>query len=334
MRRILLIVLIISIHLNTSILTIDYMPAFDGDSAFAYLVQQCEIGPRPPGSINIERTRHLIINALTSKGWTVSIQNFTYMDISCANIIAKWPGSNNTSLIIGSHYDTRPHADQDPNIENRTLPIIGANDGGSSTAVLLELARSLPENSRIGVQLVFFDAEDSGYINSWNWIVGSTYYVKQLNSSTIEEIDAMILVDMVGDKNLVLKRESSSTRALQDTVWTIAKELGHYDVFTDQYGGAILDDHRPFLDAGIPALDIIQHSPFPWYWHTMEDTLDKCSPESLETVGQVLETFIVRHVGDGSEYPLDFPIMPLIGTIALAAVSVVILTIAMRKLRH
>ncbi len=331
MRRVFLFILLLSMQFVTSAVAADYTPNFSGDSAFDLLRLQCEIGPRPPGSDNIEQCRKLIQDTLHAEGWTVQLQNFTYKETPCVNIIATWPEKNNTTLVIGSHYDTRPHADQDPDSENRTRPIIGANDGGSSTAILLELAQSLPERARTGVELVFFDAEDSGYINGWDWIVGSKYYVSQLNMTEIERIDAMILVDMVGDKDLFLKREVGSTKSLQDDVWSVAAELGYDEVFLNQFGSTILDDHRPFIDAGIPALDIIQHNPFPWYWHTMEDTLDKCSVESLEIVGQVLETFIVNRVGADTEYPLDIPTSTLVMISSIAIVAITAIVVIARR---
>jgi Zn-dependent M28 family amino/carboxypeptidase len=135
-------------------------------------------------------------------------------------------------------------------------------------------------------------------------------------------ISAMILVDIVGDNELRLLRESSSTDSLQELVWSIAAELGHNDTFLDSTGGHITDDHSPFLSAGIPSLDIIQHAPFPWYWHTLEDTPDKCSAESLEVVGSVLEVFLVRHFSDGFPIATAFPMPEIISVIVLFSLSV------------
>ncbi|MCF2137071.1 MAG: M28 family peptidase [Candidatus Thorarchaeota archaeon] len=293
MRTLFIITLLLCAALGAAPTSIQaaYLPSFDGSQAYDYLQQQCDYGPRPPGSDNLSRCRVFMADTLLSNGWTVTLQNFTYNSVKCSNVIATY-GSANATIILGAHYDTRPHADHDPAATNRTLPILGANDGGSGTAVLLELSKSLPENVRPSVELVFFDAEDSGYINGWDWIVGSTYYVDNLSSERISQIRAMLLLDMVGDSDLRLLRETSSTVSLQNLVWGIAKGLGHDDVFLDARGAGILDDHRPFLDAGIPALDIIQHDPFPWYWHTLEDTPDKCSATSLETVGSVVEAFV------------------------------------------
>ncbi len=327
-----MVVIIILIILQTSAPTgALYSPAFDGSNAYTFLQQQCDLGPRPPGSENLEHCRTLIANTLEGYGWYVEFQNFTYMDTACANIVASWPASNATTLILGSHYDTRPHADQDPDPKNRTRPIFGANDGASSTAILLELARAIPVNARRGVELVFFDAEDSGYINGWDWIVGSTHYAQSLNESAVKQIKAMVLLDMVGDKKVVLKRELGSTRALQNTIWSIAAQLGQDDVFLDSYGSSVLDDHRPFLTRGIPSVDIIQHNPFPWYWHTMEDTPDKCSADSLEIVGGVVETFVVTQASNGTEYPLDtMGFDPFVVT-ALVAVGIIMVVVTIRK---
>ncbi|MCK4740440.1 MAG: M28 family peptidase [Candidatus Thorarchaeota archaeon] len=279
--------------------------AFDGENAMDYLVQQCDFGPRPPGSDNLTQCKTYIAATLESFGWNVTLQNFTYLEVECSNIIATWPDAEQPSYVLGAHYDTRPRADQDPEPANRMTPIIGANDGASGVAVLLELASGLPAGVRNSVEIVLFDAEDSGYINGWDWIVGSTYYVDQLSPTRVSEISAMILLDIVGDSDLRLERETSSTRSLQDLIWSIADEMGHNDTFLDVSGRSILDDHRPFLDVGIPSVDIIQHNGFPWYWHTLEDTPDKCSAESLQIVGEVVETFLIDYANDNLTLPLD-----------------------------
>lgn len=271
-------------------------PVFDGDNAYDFLVDQCDFGPRPPGSENLSLCRSYIAGSLESLGWNTTLQNFTYLGVECFNIIGRWGNDSEPRLTLGAHYDTRPLADQDPFISNRTLPVLGANDAASGVAVLLELARVLPEEIRVEVELVFFDAEDSGGISGWNWIVGSNYFVSQLSQDRIDSISAMILLDMVGDENLVLQREVSSTRSLQDTVWSVAAELGYDDIFIDVLGRSIIDDHRPFLDVGIASLDIIHHDPFPSSWHTTSDIPERCSPDSLEVVGQALEVFTVDHV--------------------------------------
>jgi glutaminyl-peptide cyclotransferase len=308
LESITLVFILLSLLTTQTNAQITHTPLFDGDSAFEYLVGQCSFGPRPPGSENLTLCRLYIYETLTSFGWNITYQNFTYRETTCTNIIATWASSTNTSIIIGAHYDTRPQATSDPDPLNRTKPILGANDGGSGTAVLMELARVLPESVRTSVELVFFDAEDSGLIDGWDWIQGSTYYVSELDATRRESIAAMVLVDMVGDASLYLPREGSSTTSLQNAIWSIAAQMGHDDTFVETSGASITDDHRPFLEVGIPAVDIIQY-PFPKYWHTLEDTPDKCSAESLEIVGQVLEVFIVEDITGNNSYPLDTPFL-------------------------
>jgi glutaminyl-peptide cyclotransferase len=283
---------------------ISHVPIFNGDDAYDFLLGQCFFGPRPPGSANLTLCKIYIQETLESFGWNVTFQNFTYRETLCTNIIATWNSSTNATILLGAHYDTRPEATSDPDPLNRTKPILGANDGGSGVAILMELAHVLPESVRSEVELVFFDAEDSGEIDGWEWIQGSTYYVSMLNTTRRESISAMVLVDMVGDAGLRIPRESSSTTSLQNAIWSIANQIGYGDTFVDTSGASIIDDHRPFLDAGIPAADLIQY-PFPESWHTLEDTPDKCSAQSLEIVGRVLEVFVVEQVAGNTTYPLD-----------------------------
>lgn len=316
-NRLILLLIITTLLVQSIPLQEEYKPTFNGDSAYTFLTEQCNFGPRPPGSENLSFCRQYIIEKIKAEGWDASLQNFTYLNVECSNIIATWHSTSNETIILGAHYDTRPRADKDPDSDNHLKPIIGANDGASGVAVLLELARVLPDDVRPMVEIVLFDAEDSGDIGAWNWIQGSTYYANQLTNEQKENISAMILVDMVGDAELRLLRERSSTDSLQDLIWSLAEELGYNDTFLNSPGGYVIDDHRPFLNAGIPSLDIIQHSPFPWYWHTLEDTPDKCSAESLEMVGRVLEVFLVRQFSEETPFTPDFPISQTIGVIVL-----------------
>lgn len=301
----------------------EYAPLFNGERAFDNLEQQCDFGPRPPGSQNLSLCRQYIVDTLVSSGWNVTLQNFTYLDVECANIIAKWRSHNNASIIVGAHYDTRPHATSDPDPANRQKPILGANDGASGVAVVLELARVLPDRVKSITELVLFDAEDSGDINGWQYIVGSTYYVDQLSIQRKEEIEAMILLDIVGDAELRLPREGSSTKSLQDFVWSVAHEIGYQHVFLNSSGASIMDDHSPFLNAGIPALDIIQ-LPFPSYWHTLDDTPDKCCASSLEIVGRVVEISLMNVYSDNPQFEQEFPILYVVIFLFLPVVAVVI----------
>jgi len=332
MRRALIPFLLLVILNPNPILNEDsYEPIFDGDSAFEHLEAQCVFGPRPPGSDNLSRCRGYIIEQMESSGWVVELQNFTYRDTKCVNIIAKSPSPNTSRFVLGAHYDTRPLADQDSAMENRTLPVLGANDGASGVAVLLELADSLPQDTRPIIEFAFFDAEDSGQIDGWEWIVGSSKYVEELSEQERIAIRGMILADMVGDESLRIPREKISTDSLQNIIWEEADNLGYSDVFLDTSGGSIIDDHRPFIDAGIPAVDLI-HYPFPWYWHTREDTPDKCSGDSLEAVGSVLESFLQEQQTGATSFVPDFPIqLEWLVIIAIPVIAVVAIIVYRRR---
>ncbi len=330
-RALIPILLLVIVNPNPVLKQESYELNFDGTSAFEHLEAQCAFGPRPPGSDNLSRCREYIIEQIESFGWAVELQNFTYRDTKCVNIIARSQNPNKSRFILGAHYDTRPLADQDSAMENRTLPVLGANDGASGAAVLLELANSLPQDSRSVVEFVFFDAEDSGQIDGWDWIVGSRKYVELLSEQDKTAIRGMILADMVGDASLRIPRERASTDSLQDAIWEEADKLGYSDIFLDTAGGSIIDDHRPFIDAGIPAVDLI-HYPFPWYWHTRADTPDKCSGESLEAVGRVLESFLHEQQVGTTGFTPDFPIqLEWLVIIAVPVIAAVAITVYRRR---
>ena len=320
-------VILFLINLGTSpieIQQISHVPIFNGDDAFSYLVDQCDFGPRPPGSENLSLCRTMLAETFEFFGWNVTFQNFTYKEVACANIIVRWDSRDDSPVILGAHYDTRPSGSSDPGSG------LGANDGASGVAVLLELAAILPVETRATVEMVLFDAEDSGGILGWDWIRGSTYFVSQLSTERRNTIKAMILLDMIGDINLELPRERSSTTSLQNSLWNIADELGHNDTFIDVYRGPIIDDHRPFLDAGIPAVDLIQ-VPFPPYWHTLEDTPDKCSPDSLEVVGAVIEVFLVEEAANITIFPSDPPILFIMEVIVIVAIVITYLCVRLKR---
>jgi Zn-dependent M28 family amino/carboxypeptidase len=157
----------------------------------------------------------------------------------------------------------------------------GANDGASGVAVMLEMARVLPQNG-VPVWLVFFDAEDNGRLESWDWILGSRAFAEALTF----EPQAVVIVDMIGDKDLKIFQEGFSDRTITEAIWAQAAALGHADVFVPEVRHNILDDHVPFLEKGIPAVDIIDIDYA--YWHTTQDTADKVAPESLQIVGDTL----------------------------------------------
>jgi Zn-dependent M28 family amino/carboxypeptidase len=217
---------------------------------------------------------------LETAGWTVTVQQSESMGHPVFNIMAT-RGEENPLVLLGAHYDTRIYADHDPDPANQDQPVPGANDGASGVAVLMEIARTLPEDS-IPVGLVFFDAEDNGRIDGWDWILGSRLFVQQLTFRP----DAVVIVDMIGDADLDIYLEMNSDPMIRSEIWGAAAALGHGDVFINEEKHSMLDDHTPFLQAGIAAVDIIDFD-YP-YWHTVQDTPDKVSAESLQVVGETL----------------------------------------------
>jgi Zn-dependent M28 family amino/carboxypeptidase len=257
---------------------------FDGERALGLISQQLEFGPRIPGSQASRETGEWIRDQLEEAGWEVNVQTFIYRGVELRNFIAAAGPAQDAPIVLGAHYDSRPSADRDP--IDPASPVPGANDGASGTAVLLELASVIPPESLTdAVWLVIFDAEDSGGIDGWDWIVGSTYFVDTL----AVEIEAAVIVDMVGDADLRLPLELNSTGWLQQEIWQTGQSLG-YSSFVAAPGASILDDHTPFLRAGMPAVDIIDFE-YP-HWHTRADTLDKVSAGSLEQVGRTLQAWL------------------------------------------
>lgn len=264
---------------------------FNGLRAFGDVEYQVSLGPRISGNKSHDDLVSWLVKELRASKWTVSIQESIIMDKKVRNVIGKY-GSGRPWIILGAHYDTRLYADRDPEIINHTLPVPGANDGASGVAVLVELSRLIPQMTQEASQprltraeqiwLVFFDAEDNGGIEGTDWILGSRAFVAQLD----ENPDAVVIVDMVGDRNLNIYQELNSDRSLTDSIWASAAELGFSNVFIPEPGYSILDDHIPFLEAGIPAVDIIDFD-YP-YWHTTYDTIDKVSWKSLKIVGDTL----------------------------------------------
>jgi hypothetical protein len=257
---------------------------FDGRAAYRHVTAQLDIGPRATGSEGSRETQSYIMQKLAKHGWKVEYQDFRYRGTPARNIVGKAGVGKGPVILIGAHYDTRRRADNDPSADERNQPVPGANDGASGVAVLLELARALDKSKlQNEVWLTFFDAEDNGRLDGWQFIAGSSYFANNL----VTNPEAVIIVDMVGDADQQLYKEQNSTPWLVEQVWDIAAELGYDDYFLPTAKHSMLDDHTPFLRRGIPAIDIIDFD-YP-YWHTTEDTADKVSAASLSRVGRVLE---------------------------------------------
>lgn len=259
---------------------------FDGQRAYADVQTQVAFGPRTPGSEGHAKVQEWIRSELESAGWQVEIQKSEALGNPVQNIVAK-RNDMSPQIIFGAHYDTRIYADHDPDPAKQTEFVPGANDGASGVAVLLELARSLPDDTA-PIWLVFFDAEDNGNIEGWDWILGSREFVK--NNSF--QPRAVVIVDMIGDSDLNIYKERNSNVELTDEIWNTAASLGYESKFIPEYRHSMIDDHTPFLEAGMPAIDIIDFD-YP-YWHTTQDTADKVSAESLEVVGKTLWTWVTQ----------------------------------------
>jgi glutaminyl-peptide cyclotransferase len=258
---------------------------FEGARAYEDVKTQVSFGPRVPGSVSHTLTVDWIKQQLESAGWQVEIQQTQTMGHTLQNIRAYRTEAPPT-LVLGAHYDSRIRADQDPYPNKQSQAVPGADDGASGVAVLLELARTLPRDS-VPVSLVFFDAEDNGDIPGWDWILGSRVFVSSLKVHP----KAMVLVDMVGDKDLSIPMEGNSDPALRTSIWNTAAKLGYSGIFSPHVKYTIEDDHLPFINAGIPSVDIIDLD-YP-YWHTTSDIPEHVAPKSLQVVGDVLWEWIV-----------------------------------------
>jgi Zn-dependent M28 family amino/carboxypeptidase len=269
---------------------------FSGEQALKYAAAQVEFGARPTGSDAWVKTGDYLIKVLKEAGWKVEEQPFDVkVDtkiIKARNIVATM--GSGPSIIIGAHYDTRIYATNDPDQTKRMEPVMGANDAASGAAVLLELSQVIGKGYTFNreVRLVFFDAEDNGNIPGWpDWALGATYHASNLT----DKPEYMVLLDMIGDKDLNVYYETNSLNSAPDIahgIWETAAELGYADSFIASQKYNMIDDHIPFIEKGIPAVDLIDFD-YP-YWHTVSDTIDKISAESLEKVGRTMQTFLEK----------------------------------------
>jgi len=279
--------------------------AFNGERAMDHVRKQIEFGPRPPDTPPLLKTRAYISDQLKSYGLNVSVDEFNAVtpqgEKKMANIIGEIPGETKTLILITSHYDTKFYKD---------MYFVGANDPASSVATLLEIGRVLggaKEKPKATYRLVFFDGEEAfcegwdecGKENNPDNTYGSRHYVSQLRAhNELENTHAMILLDMMGYRDLELGRDPTSIRWLQDIIWETGRELGYGKVFVERQEGVGGDDHEPFLQAGVDAVDLIQLSSYP-HWHKADDTIDKVSPQSMKIVGDTvlasLPKIVERH---------------------------------------
>jgi Zn-dependent M28 family amino/carboxypeptidase len=255
---------------------------FDGKRAFAHVVKQVSFGPRPSGSQAISHLQDYLQSELKSYGCNVETDSFgadtPVGRLPMKNILVKIPGERPGVILLGTHYDTLLK-------EN----FVGADDAGSSTAVMLELARLLcPQHSRYAVWIAFFDGEEA--MKQWS-DTDSRYGSRQMaarlsTTGDIKKIKAFLLADIVGGRKAQFLRESTSTPALVDLVWSTAAKLGYSAIFLNDTTSAE-DDHDSFMKRGVPAVDVIADFMNNGYWHTPQDSLDKISPRTLGIVGHV-----------------------------------------------
>jgi glutaminyl-peptide cyclotransferase len=256
---------------------------FDGGRAFAHVAKLVSIGPRPAGSEAIHSAQDYIESQLKADGCPVEDDDFhaptPVGSLAMKNIVAKIPGGSPDILLLLTHYDTK-----------RLDNFVGADDGGSSTGLMLEMARLLcGRKNPLTIWIAFLDGEEA-VLAQWSG-TDNTYGSRELAARTavsgdLKHIRAVILADMIGPTNLKIRRDSNSTPWLTDLVWSTAERLGYKEIFISA-STPVADDHEPFLRRGVPAVDIIDLVDFP-YWHTPQDTLDKVSPQSIAIVGQVI----------------------------------------------
>ena len=269
-----------------------------GEKALAHVERLVDFGPRPSGSEAIEKSRHYIEDQLRRSGWQVKRQAFTddtpRGKVQFVNLIAQFSGQGNAAplFLLCSHYDTKTFD---------AIKFVGANDAGSSTGLLLELARVIGQHPNLAakIELVFFDGEEAyDHFSETDGLYGSRYFARQLQASSAKQFRGGILFDMVGDRSLDVTLPADSPPEIARDIFAAAEALKLRSYFT-YLDREMIDDHSPLNAIGIPTIDVIDFD-YPW-WHTAGDTIDKISAQSLQTVGAVtlyyLSEFALKDVG-------------------------------------
>lgn len=290
---------------RTRALSLAQIP-FNGERAYQYLQQLCRLGPRPSGSPAMHAQQKLLIEHFQKLGGKVKLQQFRVRhpldgsEVRMANLMVSWNPDKRERILLCAHYDTRPYPDRDPHNPQGTF--IGANDGGSGVALLMELAHSMAAiEGDLGVDFVLFDAEEFVFNDDADiYFLGSEYFARQYAAKRLDcRYRYAILLDMIGDSDLQIYEERNSvgtrnTRGLVKDIWATAARLGVSE-FIPKPRHEVQDDHLPLRNtAGIAAIDIIDFD-YP-YWHTEADTADKCSALSLAKVGWVIEEWLKQAV--------------------------------------
>lgn len=274
-------------------------PAFNQAEAWQYLIQQCKFGPRVPGTKAHEDCQRYIVDTIKPSVDEVHLQEFTHKwsvtgkTLTMHNIIAtqNWKDAKERVVIL-AHWDSRPTADEDPVPSNRKQPILGADDGASGVAVMMEMAKVLKgQHPGLGIMYFFTDGEDLGP-GIDEMLLGTYYFADHLKDP---KPDYGILLDMIGNKGVRVPIEPNSYQAspkLVQSFYDFAGAIGFGDTFPNVYGDAIEDDHLPLIAKGIPTMDLIDFNYKPW--HTLGDTPDKCSADSLGKIGTVLTAWLTQ----------------------------------------
>ncbi|HKY99284.1 MAG TPA: M28 family peptidase [Gemmatimonadaceae bacterium] len=274
---------------------------FDGESALRYAKVQVDFGPRIPGSPGAQKAGDWIIREMGLRADTVIVQAWTHATVDgkqlpMRNILARFNPEATDRVLYITHWDTRPVSDGSSNLGERQLPVPGANDGASGVGLFVALGDALKKTPpNVGVDLLFVDGEDYGSFDDPNLadvLIGSRYFSKNPPDSGYKPIFG-VLWDMIGDKDLAIKKEGYSMQQAPEVVervWSTAKDLGHDRVFLPVEQGAITDDHVPLLQAGYRVIDVIDID-YP-YHHQPTDTIDKISARSLSIVGEVAEALL------------------------------------------
>lgn len=272
---------------------------FQKDLAWKHLVKQCEFGPRVPGTKAHDDCQAYILDEMKKSCENVHVQSFTHAwpytgkTYTMSNLIGEqnWKDAK-VRVLLTAHWDSRPFADQDPNPANRKTPILGANDGASGVAVLLELMRAVKGRLKdVGVMVLMNDAEDLGP-DMPDMLLGTIYFANHLPDP---KPDYGILLDMIGPKDVVVPMEQNSLEQVPEVMnafYDAMKAAGLESTFPKKTGDWVEDDHFPLIKAGVPTIDLIDFDYKPW--HTIGDTVDKCSAESLEKIGKGLEAWLLK----------------------------------------
>lgn len=293
---------------NTAQTTTQTM-TFSADSAYAYVKQQCDMGPRVPGTPAHEQCAQWLTAQLGRWCDTVIVQQapvttFDGTTLTCKNIVGTFNPDATDRILLLAHWDCRPWADNDPDPSLHTQPVMGANDAASGTAVILELARLMADKRpKVGIDLLLVDVEDWGQNEDEDsWALGTQHWANNPHVAGYKA-NFGILLDMVGTRGARFSHEYFSLQYAQGVVgmvWEAAKKAGYGSYFVNQQGGAITDDHVMVNRiAGIPTIDIIDMRPegdtgFFDGWHTTHDTLDQIDPATLKAVGQTLANLIAN----------------------------------------